>query len=410
MEKSSCTTFWTQHAQHEVQLDVRPWCLSQRARALGLPLAALAAAATTGFVLAACHGRLRSRLLDQVEMASDIPCDAFDLDTVYWTRRTNVGRSEGVADEGACRQLCVREPSCMCWSFGKRPGVPGLSNVCFLKELEQDERPVKQHQTGLVSGGLPCHMAPSGAPGTLFCFTVLRRGSPEWPLLEVQRRLEVGIFACDRHAVYSNESFEARPGLWTLAFDGQPEAKSGGELSAAQNMDTFMAAWALVARDGHARSCDWTVKVDPSTLFLPERLRGMLPHHREAPEGVYLNNCRFGMQGAIEVFSRNAVEAWITRSAECFWHFTELCSGPCGWGEDTFLDECFSRVLQVRRDNEWNLLNDGLCTADPEVSPNWAPHMCTTSHAAFHPLVTKDGLSQCLWNSRLLTMQHFKKD
>merc|ERR1712178_375743 len=100
---------------------------------------------------------------------------------------------------------------------------------------------------------------------------------------------------------------------------------------------------------GRHRDYNWVVKLDPDTVFFPDRLRGILARRRpmslirESPElsSMYLNNCEYGLHGPIEVLSRDATSDFI---------LTGLDNGKCdfllsnAWGEDTFLDHCLRAV------------------------------------------------------------------
>merc|ERR1712232_222343 len=99
--------------------------------------------------------------------------------------------------------------------------------------------------------------------------------------------------------------------------------------------------------------------------------------------GVYLNNCRVGLHGPLEVMSRAAVHRWVLGTQGCVDHFTRLCSGPCKWGEDMFMDQCLKRVLKVRRDHDWSLLSEDHC-----YSNDWAA--CRNGNVAFHPFKTEE--------------------
>merc|ERR1719220_2047052 len=105
--------------------------------------------------------------------------------------------------------------------------------------------------------------------------------------------------------------------------------KKGGEFGTALNTEIFLAVWARVVSDGRFQVHDWTVKVDPDCGFFPDRLRTILLHHAEGPAGVYLNNCKLGLHGPLEVLSRKAVSAWWAGVPKCQQHFNQACSGDC---------------------------------------------------------------------------------
>merc|ERR1712113_809525 len=103
-------------------------------------------------------------------------------------------------------------------------------------------------------------------------------------------------------------------------------------------------------------------------------------HHPESQGGAYLNNCKYGLHGPFEVFSRNAVRAWGAGIDTCKVYFRHKCDGPCKWGEDLFIDQCLSKVLGVRRDNHFGLLVEDHC--DP---PKGWDSCLDTESVAFHP-------------------------
>jgi len=216
--------------------------------------------------------------------------------------------------------------------------------------------------------------------------------SYEQDLLILQHELHVSIFGCDAFAVYSNVVYEVFPGVSTHRVDSDLKCKIGGEFKTALNTDIFIAVWKRILADAIYKSYDWTVKVDPDAVFFPERLRQILESHPGGLEGrgVYLNNCKYGMHGPVEVYSRNAVDAWGAGIGACQNYFSSLCSGACLWGEDMFIDQCLVRVVKVKRDDEFNLLVEDHC--DPP--PGW--NACNdVSKASFHPFKSTDGYRSC---------------
>jgi len=111
----------------------------------------------------------------------------------------------------------------------------------------------------------------------------------------------------------------------------------------------------IAARAVAADGCDCTC--DDFACDLPD-------------EAMYLNNCKWGLHGPIEVFSRRAVAMYVAGLPKC----VELLSNP--WGEDKFMDQCMIK-LGVKRVDEFHLLSETACGEQP------AP--CGTSDVAFHP-------------------------
>lgn len=232
-----------------------------------------------------------------------------------------------------------------------------------------------------------------GGETTMYCFALMRPHSYEQDLLATQFKNGASIFACDKYDVFSNEVLEVYPGLNSRLVDSSLECSQGGEFGTALNLDIFIEVWKQVIVRGAYKEVAWTVKVDPDAVFLVQRLRMYLPDHSEEPltNGVYLNNCKYGLHGPIEVFSRRAVELWARGWNKCKQHFQEKCQGDCFWGEDIFVDQCLSTVLKVRRDNDFRLLVEDHC--DP---PQGWESCKDQSYVVFHPFKTALAYMDCL--------------
>jgi len=216
--------------------------------------------------------------------------------------------------------------------------------------------------------------------------------SEEQSLLVIAFQNGAGIFECDARTIYSSEELEVAPGVVTHTVDSDLRCDTGGEFDTALNLEIFLEVWRKVVADGDFGRYDWTAKVDPDSVFFPGRLRQVLRNHQppESGEGVYLNNCEFGLHGPIEVFSREAVKTWWDGSKRCLDHFWEMCSGDCNWGEDIFIDQCLWKVLNAKRDDEDALLVEDHC------SPPEGWRSCEDSwHVAFHPFKTGFEWMQC---------------
>jgi len=213
-------------------------------------------------------------------------------------------------------------------------------------------------------------------------------------LLRFQKTCNSSIFGCEESAVYSSSVFEVAPGVKTLKVDSDLKAVMGGEFWTALNTWVFLKVWDRVIDDATYADYGWTVKVDPDAVFFPGRLRDSLARHGELeePGGVYINNCRYGLHGPIEVFSANAVRAFAKDRFKCVEHIDHGCDGgPCEWGEDLFLDECLEKVLHVRRDDIMDLMIEKAC--DP---PGGKVDCKNHSAAVYHPFKSVEGWADCL--------------
>jgi hypothetical protein len=217
--------------------------------------------------------------------------------------------------------------------------------------------------------------------------------SYELDLITMQYNANASIFGCDKHTVFSNMPVPYAHGVMSSVVETDLECEFGGKYKTALNAGIFQVVWRKVIADGTFRYYDWTVKVDPDSVFFPDRLRRHLKEQFQVipTNGVYLNNCKFGLHGPLEVLSRVAVLRWNAGMAGCESHFRrESCFGqPCPWGEDLSMDKCLWKVLKVQRVNDSALLNEMHCDS-------WDWKDCKSDAVAFHPFKTVAEYRQCL--------------
>jgi len=235
---------------------------------------------------------------------------------------------------------------------------------------------------------------------SLFCFEVMcvKPEDPTWyepRLVKVQQQQKVSIFACDEFTVFSNGGTYKLQGNWTTtelktSRVGMGDLdKAGQTTNSWLNTRIFQQAWEEVNRDGRFRSHDWTVKVDPDAVFFPERLRDLVrPHTKPAGAWYFLNCNRYPpsppgeakLYGSVEVFSRKAVEAYVSSKDVCInsmeWQ---------GWGEDFFMQKCMDK-LRVMAVYMFKWIGDDRC---------W-PAKCTAKdRVAFHDFKDIDKWFDC---------------
>jgi len=233
-------------------------------------------------------------------------------------------------------------------------------------------------------------------PGqSLYCFSLMLPWGYERSLLRLQYQEGASIFGCDGYTVFSNREMELAPGFHTFYVDSDLKCQLGGEFGTAMNTGIFLKVWETLIRNDEFKYHDWTVKVDPDAVFFPERLRVELIHHSEVGNGIYLNNCKYGLHGPLEVYSRNAVRALASGMQRCQDHFNQQCSGPCQWGEDMYIDQCLWKVLGVKREDEFSLLREDHC--DP---PKGWESCREAQFTTFHPFKSAEGYRTCLHNAR----------
>merc|ERR1719433_578374 len=103
--------------------------------------------------------------------------------------------------------------------------------------------------------------------------------------------------------------------LVTRPIGGDLYVEFGGKWHTAMNTDIFIRVWDAVIDLGIWKHHAWTVKADPDSVFFPARLRQMLV---DEPAGlIYLNNCKYGLHGPIEVLSQQALSAYANRGRAC---------------------------------------------------------------------------------------------
>lgn len=299
----------------------------------------------------------------------------------------------------SCCSACAQEIDCVAWSWAKPSVHMEGSGVCHLKGAHPKKVLTKIRESGFVSAissqaPLSVHAMMPRRGLSLFCFSLVVPWNSEPDLIRAQFQDRASIFACDEYAAFSSKVMEVAPGVKTLAVDSDLHCEVGGEFKTALNTPIFFAVWDRVVKDARYLRHDWTVKVDPDAVFFPSRLRSQLAGMREAPDGVYLNNCKRGLHGPIEVFSRHAVNSWISGRSRCSAHFAKLCSGDCWWGEDMFIDQCLWKVLQVRRKFAPLLLVEDHC--DPPLG--W--EKCDDGLvASLHPFKDVAEYRRCMRNS-----------
>jgi len=242
------------------------------------------------------------------------------------------------------------------------------------------------------------HTVPS-----LFCFSVMRVNSYELNNVRTALGKQTSIFACDGYVVFSDQEYTILPGLpqpglpylqdvpgigsvkTTLLRQDLTTHAKAGSLEGILNTRIFMQAWKQVDEAGTFRQHDWTIKIDPDAVFLPGRLRDELAEIAPASTSpnLYLVNCKisFGLFGAVEVFSRVALEKYIAG--------TERCKNELDWkmmGEDLWMRKCFD-VLGVQHEDDFSLLSDGYCSD--------APSPCQSGKVTFHPFKSALSYLQC---------------
>lgn len=327
----------------------------------------------------------------------------------------------GVGSVEECQQLCTKNPRCNAFTWGADRNTPGLTDVCFMKTIAEGNAPRVLEKPGVVSG-LPCgcrapvehalwpqnevelfKMPEPGSPqpaevGSAYCVILMRPYTYEASLLQLQFNQRKGVFACPGYDVFSNQEMILADGLKTKKIRSSQMCEVGGEFKTALNLRIFAAFWKEVFTRKDYMNYNWLVKADADTVFFYHRLPGLLQEYEDrasspSGEGVYFNNCKFGMHGPLEVFSQNAILALQGHFKDCYFYFRKLCSGDCHWGEDLWVDQCLKRRANetISRVNKYGLLEEQHC--DPEE--DW--DSCENPHkVAFHPFKSESSWQRCM--------------
>lgn len=316
-----------------------------------------------------------------------------------------------------------------------------------MKKLQPGEQPVRSQDRRVVSG-LPCNqdaqdiwwaynnsqlferphpaapkVAPKAPSVSLFCVVLFLAYTSEQELLLNAFDRKVGVFQCDHHAIYSNQVVELRPGLVSRRISSSMKAELGGQFVTRMNLGVFMALCRQLIIDSDYLNFDWTVKVDPDTVWFPQRLRSSITEYTwgVSGDGIYLNNCPNGLHGPIEVFSQGALHALFLKIPTCnakfngpkciqncegVWKQVSVCNGECidWWGEDIWIDQCLKRFSTARRAFAKDLLQEEHCQLPPSGKlPRWGKTDWASCKyqdvVAFHPFKNVSGYNQCLDNA-----------
>lgn len=291
-----------------------------------------------------------------------------------------------------CAELCDAEPACLGFEFGVQhgggskayePGDCQLSSSsdstgCSGKDLNLDLFVKAAGEEG--SGGVE---HPS-----LFCFEVFVRQGYELALVKDQFERGVSIFACDGHMVLSSTGHSIAP----QHDGGQPLAVVGiGSLSCEKgswgswaNAGVFLKVWKAVIKDGRYKQHDWVVKVDADCVFRPVALKW----HLSKEDGPKPSKGRFFFKnfmdeypvvGAIEIASRDAIEALHTDGEKC----EQMAQGAA---EDDWFVKCMRSVGAKMRSDGALLQHERMPAGDKCSDPWWV---------AVHPFKDLDKWRTC---------------
>lgn len=215
---------------------------------------------------------------------------------------------------------------------------------------------------------------PGEAWPSLFCW--MHAEETELDLVRSQLVGKFGIFNCNEFAVVTRQGkavdlgphpTKANTSVLTWPNPMAPDVKGnpqfGDQTDSWKNANTFRAAWGSLIDSGGMWKHDWIVKIDPDTVFFPDRLRRHIMNKTRPPEGpgeFYLLNCFFGegrIYGSIEVYSVRAVLGFKANGSKC----DSLDASTMG--EDLFMEQCM-RILYGSKNavKDFKLVGDDHCT------------------------------------------------
>merc|ERR1719491_1655005 len=165
-----------------------------------------------------------------------------------------------------------------------------------------------------------------------------------------------------------------------------------------KNSDLFLSVWQRVKADGRFKAADWTIKTDPDTVFLPDRLRARLGGRAHAAHySTFYANCAAKvdiqskehphfMYGPLEIFSSAAMEVYFKGSDKCK---KEVGLGKSMW-EERFMTHCLEFLgTKINPHMSLHLLSDPHCD-NSGVAPD-----CLGDSVAFHNFSSVESHTEC---------------
>mmetsp|Transcript_85956 Transcript_85956/g.179709 ORF Transcript_85956/g.179709 Transcript_85956/m.179709 type:complete len:403 (-) Transcript_85956:37-1245(-) len=312
----------------------------------------------------------------------------------------------------ACGLLLLTSKSVVSSGGGSARSALALSSAVHLQSKES------VHLRGLDSDS---YMQPLGP--TLFCFALVTPRGKEFELMNMLLQRSMGPFSCDGYNIYSNETLAlgTNPStglslMTTSIGEGSLDCILGSRWATALNTEVFARVWRAVNADGQYVNYDWSLKVDADCVFVPQRLRSILIGI-DPFTPAYLENCKYGLHGPIEVVNRLGMRAFLVGQHDCadiyhaaitqkpvmfspYLHDHKPPAGVWvadsldhGFGEDEYLRRCFEQ-LKVKKINAHGMLAEEACKTHVDT--------CTSKEVvAFHPFKDSASYLQCMHEATL---------
>jgi len=316
---------------------------------------------------------------------------------------SGIGRNfDHIPSPDLCCSLCQAYDWCEAFTWIKNAGLKGNPSQCWVKGSVGIKVPnsfgkasgVPPPRVPLQFGAIPSGLGMPFDP--LYCFSLMMPTGYEGDLIRWQHRNKASIFGCDAYDAYSNQQLELAPGLVTKVVQSDLKCDYGGDSQSALNTWIFVAVWKAVIDDGTYLNYKWVVKTDPDTVFFPHRLIQILPAYENSQ---YINNCKYGMHGPIEVFNNQAIQVLAAEyAASIDGKQPERCITQLPfdqWGEDMFMDQCLSKILNL---NNKPLVPRIVCE-DHCGCPDFYWCQKGSDRVAYHPFKSVGAYENCVVNA-----------
>jgi len=284
--------------------------------------------------------------------------------------------------EDCTKTMCCSNPTSQCyeknenWAVCSRACAPGVHEF-------DDDQPWS-------CKGLGPRTPREWQHPSLYCFSVAQIWSPEGDTMRTQITTDggAGIFACEQYDVFSTDAGVylgdgPMGAVWSQYFEFAPVGTTID--GTAGNTRLFLNVWEAVQQVGRYANTDWTVKVDPDAVIIPDRLREHVSPHMGRP--TYIVTCTLPgmtpmMFGALEAISKDAIQKFFDAKDSC------MNLPVDDWGEDRWLGACLNQ-LGAPGEEDYSMVSDGVCTG---VS-------CGSGAAAFHPFKDAGAWQGCYFEA-----------
>jgi len=132
-----------------------------------------------------------------------------------------------------------------------------------------------------------------------------KKQSMDVDLLKQAQQLKTHVFACERWMVFSDVEMKLDRNAGGFVKVAYPKGIRRPNTKNYVNLPVFLNVWRAIKADTNWKSFPWVAKADPSTVFIPQRLRDIVGRQVVTESGVYMENCKYvrmGFHGSLEVF------------------------------------------------------------------------------------------------------------